>query len=436
MSMGHRDGTGAQGLIEVDLGRVAPIVCGRMSRSTILVNVHGPDHPGISAGLMDVLTATGADVYDIEQIVVRGRLTLNVLIGVDGETATIRDLLLFGWEQRLHIEFEVVDPLPTPMKPMTVVTVLGERIGPDDFGAVARAIADGGGNIERIFRLSRYPVVSYELAVSDGDMHKVREQLIVAAAERPIDIAIQPEGLERRAKRMVVMDVDSTLIENEVINLLADEAGVGEKVAAITGAALRGEIDFEGSLRERVALLAGLDEAALKRAAQRITVTPGARTFIRTLRRMGMKTAIVSAGFTRFANALAADLDIDYSLSNTLDVADGVLTGKLAGEFVDGPRKASFLREIAAREGIVTSQVVAVGDGANDLDMLAAAGLGIAFNAKPVVRERADTSVSVPYLDAILFLMGVRRDHVEAADAADPNFDQGQLIDLPGIPPV
>lgn len=406
------------------------------SHSTILVIVHGPDQPGISAGLMDVLNATGAEVYDIEQIVVRGRLTLNVLIGVEGEKATIRDLLLFGWEQRLNVDFEVVDALPTPTKSMTVVTVLGERIGPEDFGLVARSIAEGGGNIERIFRLSRYPVISYELAVSNGDIDKIREQLLIAAAERPFDIAIQPEGLERRAKRMVVMDVDSTLIENEVINLLADEAGVGERVAAITASALRGEIDFEGSLRERVALLAGLPEDALHTVASRITVTPGARTFIRTLKRMGMKTGIVSAGFTRFANALAADLGIDHSLSNTLDVKDGVLTGRLAGEFVDGPRKAEFLREIAAEERIPISQVVAVGDGANDLDMLATAGLGIAFNAKPVVRDRADTSVSVPYLDAILFLMGVRRDHVEAADAADPDFDQGQLIELPGTPPV
>lgn len=421
----------------MDFDRTSPNVWRDMSdRSTILVNVHGPDQPGISAGLMDVLSATNAEVYDIEQIVVRGRLTLNVLIGVDGQKATIRDLLLYGWEQRLQIEFEVVDPIPTPIKSMLVVTVLGERIGPDDFGAVARAIADGDGNIERIFRLSRYPVISYELAVSGGDIHKIREQLIAAAAERPIDIAIQPEGLERRAKRMVIMDVDSTLIENEVINLLAEEAGVGDEVAAITAAALRGEIDFEGSLRERVALLEGLGEDALHRVAQRITVTPGARTFVRTLKRMGMKTAIVSAGFTRFANALATDLGIDHSLSNTLDVKEGVLTGRLAGEFVDGPRKAAFLEEIAAREGFSPAQVVAVGDGANDLDMLSVAGLGIAFNAKPVVNEHADTSVSVPYLDAILFLMGVRRDHVDAADAADPQFHQRQLLEIPGTPPV
>ncbi len=405
-------------------------------RSTILVNVHGPDQPGIVASLMEVAAVTGAEVYDVEQIVVRGRITLNVLLGVDGEKATIRDLLMFGWEQRLHVEFEVVDSIPSPTRSMTVVTMLGERIGPDDFGVFARAIADGGGNIDRIFRLSRYPVISYELTVSDGDIHKMREQLIAAAAERPVDIAIQPEGLERRAKRMVIMDVDSTLIENEVINLLAEEAGVGDRVTEITASALRGEIDFEGSLRERVGLLEGLSDEALQRVAQRITVTPGARTFIRTLKRMGMKTAIVSAGFTRFANALAADLDIDYSLSNTLEVKEGRLTGDIAGEFVDGARKASFLREIAAREGISTSQVVAVGDGANDLEMLAAAGLGIAFNAKPVVREKADTTVSVPYLDAILFLMGVRRDHVEAADAADPGYEFNGQIEVPGTPPV
>jgi phosphoserine phosphatase len=422
--------------VEVEMAGSPPNVSSMADRSTILVNVHGPDASGIVAGLMDVLTATGAEVYDAEQIVVRGRITLNVLIGVDGQKATIRDLLLFGWEQKLHIEFEIVDPVPTPVQSLSVITALGERIGPDDFGAVARAIADGGGNIERIFRLSRYPVVSYELTVSDGDIDKIREQLIIAAAERPIDIAIQPEGLERRAKRMVLLDVDSTLIENEVINLLADEAGVGEEVAAITESAMRGEIDFEASLRKRVALLQGLDEAALGRVAGRITVTPGARTFIRTLKRMGMKTAIVSAGFTRFANKLAADLGIDYSLSNTLELKDGMLTGGLTGELVDGARKATFLREIAANEDISPMQVVAVGDGANDIDMLSAAGLGIAFNAKPVVRERADTSVSVPYLDAILFLMGVRRDHVEAADAADPDFVPGDLIELPGTPPT
>lgn len=385
---------------------------------------------------MEVLSHTGALIYDVEQIVVRGRLTLNVLIGVVGERATIRDLLFFGWTQDLHLDFEVVDDTPVPNKAMSVVTLIGVAVGADDFGAVASAIASGGGNIERIYRLSRYPVVSYELVVSEGDTDVIRAGLIEAVVKRPIDVAIQPDGLERRARRMVVMDVDSTLIENEVINLLGDEAGKGDEVAALTAAAMTGEIDFEESLRRRVKLLEGLDEEAIARVAKKIAVTKGARTFVRTLKRLGLVTAIVSAGFTRFTDALATELGIDYSLSNTLDIKQGRLTGEIAGELVDGPRKARFLEEVANAEGIPMVQVVAVGDGANDLDMLAAAGLGIAFNAKPVVNEKADTALSVPFLDAILFLMGIRREHVEAADAADPEFDQPALIDVPGRPPV
>jgi phosphoserine phosphatase len=414
----------------------SPTLAGMDERSTILVSVNGPDHPGISAGLMDVLSSGHAEIYDIEQIVVRGRLTLNVLVGLAAEQATIRDLLFFGWEEGLHIEFEVVDTTPTKPKSLSIVTVIGTSVGPGDFGAVATAIAQGGGNIERIFRLSRYPVMSYELTISDGDIDKIRVGLVDAAAERPIDVAIQVEGLERRARQMVVLDVDSTLIQDEVINLLAREAGVEESVSALTAAALTGEADFGESLLERVALLKGLDQLALDRVSGGLKVTPGARTFIRTLKRLGMKTAIVSAGFTRYTDSLAADLDIDYSLSNTLEIKDGVLTGGLTGELVDGPRKANFLRSIADAEGIALSQVVAVGDGANDLDMLAVAGLGIAFNAKPIVKEGADTSVSVPFLDAILFLMGIRRELVEAADAADPGFDQTPLMEVPGTPPV
>jgi len=404
--------------------------------STVLVSVHGPDRPGITAALMGVLGDTGAEIHDVEQIVVRGRLTLNVLIEAPGERATISDLLLFGWENDLHLEFEVVDEAPTPARSMAIVTVLGAVVGAAEFGTVAAAIADSGGNIERIYRISRYPVVTYELAVSGGDLDEMRAGLMVAAERLPIDVAIQPDDLLRRAKRIIVMDVDSTLIENEVIDLLAAEAGVEDRVSALTASAMAGDIDFEDSLKQRVALLEGLEEGALGRVAEKITLTKGARTFIRTVKRLGMATAVVSAGFTQFTDALVGDLSIEYSLANTLELADGRLTGRLTNEVVDGPAKAGFLRAVAEAEGVPLSQVVAVGDGANDLEMLAAAGLGIAFNARPVVNDTADTALTVPFLDAILFLMGVRREHVDAADAADPAFDQAPLIDVPGVPPV
>ena len=405
-------------------------------RSTILVSVSGPDHPGISAGLMNVLAAGGAEIYDVEQIVVRGRLTLEVLVGLSTERATIRDLLFFGWEQDLNIEFEVIEAEPTPQLEMSVVTVIGYTVGPEEFGAVAKAIAKGNGNIERIFRLSRYPVISYELVFSNGDVDLIRAELVSVAASLPIDVAIQPEGLERRAKRIVVMDVDSTLIQEEIIDLLAVEAGTADEVERITRSAMAGSVELASSIRERVSLVEGLDYDALARVAAKISVTPGARTFIRTLKRIGITTGVVSAGFTRFTDALAEELGIDYSLSNTLEIVDGKLTGRLVGDVVDGAAKRRFLEGIADAEGVPLTQTVAVGDGANDLEMLASAGLGIAFNAKPIVRERADTAVSVPFLDAILFLMGIRRDLVEAADAADPEFHPPPLVDVPGRPPV
>ncbi|REK20271.1 MAG: phosphoserine phosphatase SerB [Actinobacteria bacterium] len=404
--------------------------------STILVTVNADDRPGITAGLMDVLARTGAEIYDVEQIVVRGRLTLAILVGVGESRSTISELLFYGWENELRIEFDAIEAKPEEAVRAYVVTVIGARVTPQDFGAVAEAIAGGGGNIDRIFRLSRYPVISYELAVSGGDPDVIRRGLLEAAAASPIDVAIQPESLERRAKRLVVMDVDSTLIQGEIIDVLAEKAGRGPEVAEITHRAMAGEIDFEPALRERVAMLKGLPVSVFDEVSDVIKPTPGARTFIRTLKRMGMKTAIVSAGFTRFTDPFARSMGIDFSLANTLAVEDGVLTGEVEGRVVDRARKGEFLRELAAQEGIPLSQTVAVGDGANDLDMLSEAGLGIAFNAKQLVKENADTSLSVPYLDSILFVMGVRREHVEAADASDPEFSDQEPIPVPGTPPI
>jgi phosphoserine phosphatase len=409
----------------------------KSDRHTVLVRVSGRDRPGITAGLLGHLADGEVEVYDMEQVVVRERLTLDVLVSVGARDDVLKELLFWAWEAGVHIEFEVVEDISRrATKPRFVVTVIGHALRADDLRAVAEAIASGGGNIDRILRLSRYPVVSFELVVVDGDMDAMRRALVDVAAARPIDLAIQRESLERRAKRLVVLDVDSTLIQGEVIELLAEEAGVLDRVGDITARAMAGELDFEQALRERVALLAGLEAAAIDRVRERITLTPGARTFVRTLRRLGFKVAVVSGGFTAFTDALAAELGIDHAVANELEVVDGRLTGGLVGRVVDRARKAEVLREVAALEGIGPEQTVAVGDGANDLDMLAAAGLGIAFNAKAVVREAADTTVSVPYLDAVLFLLGIRRDEVEEADAADPSVPRDAPIPVPGTPPV
>jgi phosphoserine phosphatase len=387
-----------------------------IASATVLVRVTGPDRPGLLAGVLSLMDRTETSVEDIEQITIRGNLDLNLVVTVRGERDLFKELLLFGWEQGITITFELVEPSHTPMRPGIVVTLLGRCLGPSELGAATAAIASGRGNIERIIRLSREPVFSYELQVTGGDVDQMRSALLAASQQHAFDVAVQREGLHRRAARLVVMDVDSTLIQDEVIDLLADEAGVVEQVAAITEAAMRGELDFAASLHERVALLAGLPESVFARVIERVRLTPGARTFVRTLQRLGYRTAIVSGGFTPVTDHLRTELGLDHAHANTLDVVDGVLTGRVVGDIVDRAGKARLVAEIAAREHVALDQVVAIGDGANDLDMLAAAGLGVAFNAKPAVRAAADASVTVPYLDAILFLLGVRREDVLASE--------------------
>jgi len=393
---------------------------------TILIRISGPDHPGITAALMSLLDSEGGHIEDVEQIVIRGRLILSLVVQVDVDTDLRADLLLFGYEQRVEIDFDEVSASPSRQAPGLVATVLGARIDPAELGAVASVVAASGGNIDRIVRLAKYPVMAYELTISGKDRDRVRAALLERAADLACDIAVHRLGLGRRAKRMVVLDVDSTLIQDEAIELLAAEAGSLDEVADITERAMAGELDFEQSLQTRVATLAGLDEAVLDRINAQVRLTPGARTFIRTLRRLGYRTAIVSGGFTSVTDHLSDRLGIDHAHANRLEVIDGKLTGRTTGPVVDRQEKAEFVKAIAVKEGIPLDQVVAVGDGANDLDMLSTAGLGIAFNARQIVRDAADASVNVPYLDAILFVLGINRHEIEEADAEETRAQQAR----------
>jgi len=392
------------------------------SSDALLIRVSGQDRRGITADLMTLLELTAVSVQDLEQVLVRGHLTLAIAIDQPpGGVEELRAMLEhFGSQRHLAVSLEAVPPPGDDMERLDAVTVLGHglerELSPGELGAVAGSIVAAGANIERIVRLARYPVFAYEFLVRGAEGPELRRILAQASAAHRLDIAVQPAGLERRAKRLVVLDVDSTLIQDEVIELLAEEAGCHRQVREVTEAAMAGELDFAEALRARVALLAGLDVDALDRARARMRLTPGARTFMRTLKRLGYTVGVVSGGFTHFTEQLKTELDLDHAVANTLVVRDGHLTGELEGPIVDRARKAELLAEFAAAEGIPLSQTVAVGDGANDLDMLAAAGLGVAFNAKPLVQQVADTTVNVPYLDAVLFLLGVRRGEVEPAE--------------------
>ena len=387
---------------------------------TILIRVSGDDKPGVTSGLLTLLADLGAEIQDMEQVVVQRQLTLGLAVSVPAGRDLVKEILLFGWESDLTIDFEIVKDTPPKYAARHVVTALAPELSPTDLALTAGAIAQSGGNIDRIHRLSRYPVWSYEFLVEGSNANQLRASLLEVAADRSIDIAVQPHGLSRRSSRLVVLDVDSTLIRNEVIDLLAQEAGCGKQVANITEQAMLGQIDFEDALHQRVALLAGSPESIITSAIAKIVLTPGARTFIRTLRRLGYQIAIISGGFTHFTDHLSEVLGLDHSFANQLEIVNGKLTGNLLGQIVDAQTKADLLIQIAHLENIPLEQTVAVGDGANDLPMLQHAGLGIAFNAKPLLKDAADTSISVPYLDAILFMLGVTREEVEAADASDP----------------
>jgi phosphoserine phosphatase len=387
---------------------------------TLLVTVTGPDRPGVTSAVFDALNAPDVEVIDVEQVVVRGRLTLGVLVCAGHqESALSAAATAAGRALGMQVSCTAGHGDSPPRTGRALhVTLIGAPLRPLAVSAIATVLAARGANIDRIRRLSRYPVSTLELDVSGVvDVDHLRRELALEAATRGVDVAVSPAGLARRGRRLVVMDVDSTLIQDEVIELLARHAGRTEQVAAVTERAMRGELDFAESLHERVATLAGLPASVLDDVRGAVRLTPGARTLVRTLKRLGFSVALVSGGFIEVVAPLAEELGIEHVQANRLEVVDGRLTGRVTGDVVDRAGQAAALRRFAALEGLPLSRTIAIGDGANDLDMLAAAGLGVAFNAKPVVRQQADTAVNVPYLDAVLFLLGITREEIEAADA-------------------
>jgi len=389
--------------------------------SALLITVTGRDHPGVTSGLFEVLAPLGARVIDMEQVVLRDRLVLGLLVSLGEDEATTRAALARrAGELGVHADFETM----AARRPGTgavrhYVTILGQPLGAGAIAGITRRIAACGANIDRIVRLSRYPIMSFELLVSGCGSDQLRAELAAEAVIQRVDVAVQRATLYRRAKRLIVLDVDSTLVQGEAIERLAERAGTAEEVTAVTAAAMAGELDFEQALRHRVALLRGLPVEDVDAVRASLRLTPGAETLVRTLKRLGYVLAVVSGGFTQVTDDLVERLGLDYAAANTLEIVDGRLTGELIGPIVDRPGKAAALERFASAAGVPMSQTVAIGDGANDLDMLTRAGLGIAFNAKPVVRRAADAAVSVPYLDAILFLLGITREEIEAADSED-----------------
>jgi phosphoserine phosphatase len=394
-----------------------------------LLTVTGEDRPGVTARLFAALSedGPGVEVVDVEQVVVHGHLVLGVVVAalpaaggeseddaaLLGRLKVVADTVATDTGMRVQVESASGPPsVPARVGRPHHVILLGRPLPPGAVAGAARAIATEGGNIDAIRRLSDYPVTSVELTVSGAGSTELRTALAAVAAETGADLAVEQVGLARRSKRLIVLDVDSTLVRGEVIDELAARAGRAAEVARITAAAMNGELDFAESLRARVAALRGLPVEVLDEVREALVLTPGARTLIRTLQRLGFRCGIVSGGFTQITDPLAELLGLDFAAANTLEVADGRLTGGLVGEIVDRAGKARALERFAAEHGIPMEQTVAVGDGANDLDMLNAAGLGIAFNAKPVVREQADAALNLPYLDAVLQVLGFTRDEV------------------------
>jgi phosphoserine phosphatase len=392
------------------------------SQFTGLILLSGVDTPGLTQALFETLSPFAITVLDIEQVVARDRVILTVLIALNPDHQESIDEDLNACAEKLGVDIatsfqsQAGSTIAAKTGLMHVVA-LGNPLKPAAISSIASEIAEHGGNIERIHRTASYPVTAIEFVVSGVDQHCIRPSLATVANTQSVDIAVSPGGLMRWAKKLIVMDVDSTLIQQEVIELLGAKAGKESEIKEITDSAMRGELDFESSLRARVALLAGLPESVIDEVRSEVLLTPGARTLVSTLKKLGHSVAVVSGGFTAVIEPILKELEISHYRANTLEISGGLLTGNVIGEVIDRAAKATALREFAALEGVTIEQTIAIGDGANDLDMIAAAGLGIAFNAKPAVRAAADSSLTAPYLDSVLYLLGITREEIEEAGA-------------------
>lgn len=397
-------------------------------RELILLTISGIDRPAVSAAVMEILAKNQANILDIGQAVIHENLALGILVEFpqgEASASALKDILFHMHEIDMQAKYQPIteasyhDWVAQQGKQKHIITLLARQISAAEIAALSQAMADQGLNIDTINRLSgrvaldsaddnSKACVEFSARGTPKDVHQLRAKFAEISARLDVDIAFQKDNMFRRTRRLVCFDMDSTLIEAEVIDELAKAAGVGEQVAGITEAAMRGELDFKESFSQRLALLKGVRESVLEDIAQNLRLTEGAEHLMSTLRKLGYKTAILSGGFTYFGNYLQEKLGIDYVFANELEIQDGLVTGRVVGEVVDGERKAQLLKTLAEKENISLEQVIAVGDGANDLPMLSIAGLGIAFRAKPLVKASAKQSISTLGLDAILYLMGLR----------------------------
>lgn len=404
-----------------------------MNIELLLINISGEDKPGVTAALTSILAKYDAGILDIGQADIHHNLSLGILIKTTSDVSgeLMKDLLFKAYELGVNIRFSPVtkedytDWVGRQGKNRWIITILGRKLSAKHIALISQEIAEQELNIDDIQRLTgRQPLdiherqkakscVEFQVRGTPKDLETMQKRFMEISSSEEIDISLQEDNIYRRSRRLICFDMDSTLIETEVIDELADRAGVGEQVRAITESAMRGEIDFCESFRQRVALLKGLDESVMKDIAENLPITEGVDRMMTVLKRAGFKTAILSGGFTYFGNYLKQKYGFDYLYANELEIKDGKLTGNYLNEIVDGRRKAELLKLIAQVENVNIAQTIAVGDGANDLPMLSTAGLGIAFHAKPKVKQTADQSISTIGLDGVLYFIGFKDSNIE-----------------------